>query len=164
MKFYVVDASSFLFRSYFAIRNMRAPDGFATNALYGFVRALLKILEDFHPEHIAIVYDAPSNKASRQEIYPDYKGKRHKAPDDLPPQIEASKAFCEALGIQQIAVPGVEADDTIGTLAKRYSQKGYEVYIFSSDNSNSTHFTFPSFAANINAVMSSTSCFFALNL
>ncbi|MFZ4772367.1 MAG: DNA polymerase I [Chlamydiia bacterium] len=133
MKFYVVDASSFLFRSYFAIRNMRAPDGFATNALYGFVRALLKILEDFHPEHIAIVYDAPSNKASRQAIYPDYKGKRHKAPDDLPPQIEASKEFCDALGIQQVAIAGVEADDTIGTLAKKYSQKGYEVYIFSSD-------------------------------
>lgn len=133
MKFYIIDASSFLFRAYFAIRNMRAPDGFATNALYGFVRALLKIQEDFHPEHIAVVYDAPSNKASRQAIYPDYKGKRNKAPDDLPGQIEASKDFCDALGISRVAVEGVEADDTIGTLAKKYEKLGYEVFIFSSD-------------------------------
>lgn len=133
MKFYIIDASSFLFRAYFAIRNMRAPDGFATNALYGFVRALLKIQDDFHPEHIAVVYDAPSNKASRQAIYPDYKGKRHKAPDDLPGQIEASKEFCDALGIQWVAIEGVEADDTIGTLAKKYEKLGYEVFIFSSD-------------------------------
>jgi DNA polymerase-1 len=133
MKFYIIDASSFLFRAYFAIRNMRAPDGFATNALYGFVRALLKIQEDFHPEHIAVVYDAPSNKASRQAIYPNYKGKRNKAPDDLPGQIEASKEFCDALGIARVAVEGVEADDTIGTLAKKYEKLGYEVFIFSSD-------------------------------
>lgn len=133
MKFYVIDASSFLFRSYFAIRNMRAPDGFPTNALYGFVRALLKIEEDFHPEHIAVVYDAPSNKTSRQSIYPDYKGKRHKAPDDLPDQIEASKEFCDALGWPRVAVENVEADDTIGTLAKKYEALGYQVYIFSSD-------------------------------
>ena len=133
MKFYIIDASSFLFRSYFAIRNMRAPDGFATNALFGFVRALLKILDDFSPEHMAVVYDAPSNKASRQAIYPDYKGKRHKAPDDLPDQIEASKEFCDALGIQRVAVENVEADDTIGTLAKKYEKLGYEIFIFSSD-------------------------------
>ncbi len=133
MKFVIIDASSFLFRSYFAIRNMQAPDGFSTNALYGFVRAVLKILEEFHPEHIAIIYDAPSNKESRQAIYPEYKGKRNKAPEDLPPQIEASKDFCEALGIQQVAVKGVEADDTIGTLAKKYGAKGYEVLLFSSD-------------------------------
>ncbi len=133
MKFYIIDASSFLFRSYFAIRNMHAPDGFATNALFGFVRALLKVLDDFSPEHMAVVYDAPSNKASRQAIYPDYKGKRNKAPDDLPMQIEASKEFCDALGLERVAVENVEADDTIGTLAKKYEKLGYEVYIFSSD-------------------------------
>jgi len=133
MKFYIIDASSFLFRSYFAIRNMHAPDGFATNALFGFVRALLKVFDDFSPEHMAVVYDAHSNKASRQAIYPDYKGKRHKAPDDLPMQIEASKEFCDALGIKRVAVENVEADDTIGTLAKKYEKLGYEVFIFSSD-------------------------------
>jgi DNA polymerase-1 len=112
---------------------MKAPDGFSTNALYGFFRQLLKILEDFNPEHIAVVYDAPSNKASRQAIYPEYKGKRHKAPDDLPPQIEASKEICDALGLKRVAVEGVEADDTIGTLAKKYEKIGYEIFIFSSD-------------------------------
>ena len=117
-KIFIIDASNYIFRSYYAIRNMSNSKGVATNGLYGFIRSILKLQKDFSPDYIAIVFDGPRNKASRLSIYPDYKGHREKAPDDLYPQIQLAKEFCEAFNLPIIEVDGVEADDAMGAVAR----------------------------------------------
>ncbi|MCH9621822.1 MAG: DNA polymerase I [Chlamydiia bacterium] len=112
---------------------MTNSEGIATNGLYGFVRSIIKIEKDFKPDYIAIVFDGPRNKASRLAIYEDYKGHREKAPDDLYPQIDLAKKFCEAYNLPIIEVDGVEADDAIGAVAKFAKNQGIESYLCSSD-------------------------------
>ena len=130
---YIIDASNFLFRAYYAIRQMTNPKGVSTNALYGFIRAIRKLEKDFSPSHVVCVYDGPNNKASRLKIYKDYKAHREGMPDDLVPQIDFTKRFCEAYGIPHIEIDGVEADDTMGAIAKWAETKGAHAYICSSD-------------------------------
>ena len=115
---FIIDASNYIFRSYYAIRNMSNSKGVATNGLYGFIRSIIKIQKDFSPDHIAVVFDGPRNKESRLSVYADYKGNREKAPDDLYPQIKMAKDFCEAYNLPIIEVDGVEADDAIGAVAR----------------------------------------------
>ncbi|MCK4934982.1 MAG: DNA polymerase I, partial [Simkaniaceae bacterium] len=132
-KLYIVDALNYLFRSYFAIRNMATPSGKSTNALYGFIRSMQKLIQDFSAENIVVVFDAPDNKKSRLELYKDYKGHRSGMPEDLFPQIEFAYQFCEYEGLPHLTMPGVEADDTIASIARWAESKGVEVYICSSD-------------------------------
>nr|MCH9812306.1 DNA polymerase I [bacterium] len=132
-KIFIIDASNYIFRSYYAIRNMSNSKGIATNALFGFIRALKKIEKDFSPDYIAVVFDGPNNKASRTSIYPDYKGHRAKAPDDLYPQIGFAKEYCEAAGFPIIEIDGVEADDGMGAVARLATSKGVDAYLCSSD-------------------------------
>ncbi len=130
---YIVDASNYIFRSYYAIKNMSNSKGVATNALYGFIRAVLKIQKDFTPDYLAIVFDGPRNKASRVAIYPDYKGHREKAPEDLYAQIEFAKEFCLAANIPIVEVDGVEADDAMGAVASLAKKNNIHSYLCSSD-------------------------------
>lgn len=132
-KIFIVDASNYIFRSYYAIRGMTNSEGVATNALYGFVRAIKKMQKDFKPDYMAIVFDGPRNKESRLEIYADYKGHRDSAPDDLYPQIGMAKEFCLACNLPIIEVDGVEADDAMGAVARFAKKKGIESYLCSSD-------------------------------
>jgi DNA polymerase-1 len=130
---FIIDASNYIFRSYFAIRNMISSKGVATNALYGFVRAILKLEKDFSFDYIAIVFDGPRNKASRTSLYAEYKGNREKAPEDLYPQIQLAKDFSKAYGLPIIEIDGVEADDAMGAVARFFKSKGYISYLCSSD-------------------------------
>jgi DNA polymerase I len=130
---YVVDALNFLFRAYYAIGPITNLKGESTNALYGFIRSVFKIIKDFSPEYLAVVFDAPDNKKSRTDIYSEYKSHRTGMPEDLFPQLEKALHFCEIAGIPYLSVAGVEADDTIGSIALWAETKGIDVFLCSSD-------------------------------
>lgn len=132
-KLYVIDASGYLYRNYFAIRGMTNPKGESTNSIYGFIRSVLKLMKDFHPDHIVAVFDGPKSIASRVEIYKDYKAHRKEMPGDLRYQIEWAQQYCDMMGIPKLCVTGVEADDTIGSVACWAADKGYHVYMCTSD-------------------------------
>lgn len=133
MKLYILDVSGFLFRAYFALPPMTNVQGEATHALYGFIRSVLKLLKEHHPQHLVAVYDGPDNKRSRIELYEHYKANRVREYEDLPEQIELSKTFCDLLGISFVEVDGVEADDTMGSIALWAASRGTQVDICTSD-------------------------------
>lgn len=130
---FVVDATGFLFRSYYAIRGMSNTEGRSTGALFGFVRSLLKLIKDFEPTHLCAVFDAPDNKSSRVALYKDYKAQRWAMPEDLPHQLEAAKEFCSLIGIPTLIMPGVESDDTMGSIASWAKDLGSTVFLCTSD-------------------------------
>ncbi|MBS0648053.1 MAG: DNA polymerase I [Verrucomicrobia bacterium] len=130
---FVVDAVNFLFRSYYAIGPMTNPKGESTNALFGFIRSMYKLIADFSPDFIIAVFDGPDNKQKRTEIYADYKSHRKSMPEDLFPQLEKAHYWCELAGIPYLSVPGVEADDTIGSIAVWAEKQDIQVYLCSSD-------------------------------
>ncbi len=132
-KLFVLDVSGYIFRAYFALPPMSSPEGESTNGLYGFIRSILKLFKEFGPDHLVAVFDGPDNKKQRQEIYEKYKANRVRIHEDLPEQIDRAKQFCELVGIPYIEVPGVEADDTMGSIARWAAQHGSEVYLCTSD-------------------------------
>ncbi|MBI1948388.1 MAG: DNA polymerase I [Deltaproteobacteria bacterium] len=129
---YLVDGSGYIFRAFYAIRRMTASNGQATNAVFGFTTMLLKVLKEHAPSHIAIAFD-PGGKNFRHELYPDYKANRSAPPEDLPPQIPLIHQLVEHLGITKVVVKGFEADDVLGTLARRAEGQGYDVVIITGD-------------------------------
>lgn len=132
-KLFIVDASGYIYRSYFAIRQMTNSKGESTNALFGFIRSILKIFKDFQPSHLVCVFDGPRNARKRTAIYPDYKAHRLEMPKDLLHQIHWAREFCQLMGIPELNVPEVEADDTMGSVALWSAQMGTTVYLCSGD-------------------------------
>lgn len=130
---YVIDAAGYLYSSYFAIRQMTNAKGESTNALFGFIRSLLKLLRDFHPEHVVAVFDGPNNIGPRKSLYADYKAHRAKMPGDLLYQMAWAKQFCDMMGIPHLEIPNVEADDTMGTLAVWGEKERFDVFLCTSD-------------------------------
>jgi DNA polymerase-1 len=130
---FLVDAVGFIFRSYYAITPMTNSKGASTHALYGFIRSLQKLIKDFSPDYLVAVFDGPDNSESRTQIFADYKSNRKEMPQDLGPQIGLSLEFCSLFGIPTLQIPGVEADDTIGSIAKWLSKHHHITYICSSD-------------------------------
>ena len=132
-KLFILDASGYIYRSYFAIRQMTNAKGESTNALFGFIRSVLKLMKDFQPTHMVSVFDGPSNSAARTAIYADYKAHRKEMPKDLLYQIGWAQQFCQLLGIPELMVPEVEADDTIGSVAQWAAEQGAVAYMCTSD-------------------------------
>lgn len=130
---YLIDASGWLYRSYFAIRNMTNAKGESTNALFGFIRSVMKLMKDFHPSHLAVVFDGPRNSIKREAIYADYKAHRSEMPQDLRYQIDRAHRFCELMGLPQLNVPEAEADDVMGSIAVWASKEGARVFLCTSD-------------------------------
>lgn len=130
---YILDAAGYLYRSYFAIRNMTNAKGESTNALFGFIRSVLKLFKDFHPHHFIAVFDGPNNAAPRKKIYEHYKAHRASMPPDLLYQIEWAKNFCRLMQIPYLDVPNVEADDTMGSIATWAADQGAQTYLCTSD-------------------------------
>ena len=128
----LVDASSYLFRAYHALPKLTNSQGEATGALVGVINMLRKLREDYQPELMAVVFDAPG-KTFRDDLYPEYKSHRPPMPDDLREQIEPLHAVVRALGLPLLAVPAVEADDVIGTLATRAAAQGLATLISTGD-------------------------------
>ena len=131
-RLYLIDGSSYIYRAYFAIRHLSNSRGFATNAVYGFVNMLLKVVRDERPDHLAVIFDA-RGPTFRKEIYPEYKANRLKMPEDLVPQIPVIKALVRAFNMPAIEQEGFEADDIIATLAKKYAAEGMDITIVTGD-------------------------------
>jgi DNA polymerase-1 len=131
-RLYLIDGSSYVYRAFFAVRGFSTSSGMPTNAAYGFTRMILKILKEKSPEAMAVVFDAPG-KTFRDELYSDYKATREAMPEDLARQLPWVKAIPPALRLETFEVPGVEADDVIGTLAGRGLAAGYDVILVTAD-------------------------------
>ena len=120
-KIILIDGNNLMFRSYYATAYtgviMRNSKGLATNALYGFANMLNKIINEENPEYIAVAFDI--GKSFRHEQYKEYKAGRSETPDDLITQMPYARKLLTAMGITYFEVPNYEADDIIGTLAKR---------------------------------------------
>lgn len=132
-KIFIIDASGYIYRSYYAIRMMTNSKGESTNALFGFIRSVLKLIKDFSPTHIVAVFDGPHNAKKRTEIYADYKAHRLGMPPDLLYQIHWAQEFCQLFGIPELMIPEVEADDTIGTVALWSVSQGATAFMCTSD-------------------------------
>lgn len=132
-KLYILDASGYLYRSYFAIRNITNAKGESTNALYGFIRSVLKLRKDFQPEHLVAIFDGPASIKHREAIYSDYKAHRKETPQDLRYQIHWAQQACEVMGIPFLCVPNVEADDTMASVAVWAAKHDAMVYLCTSD-------------------------------
>jgi len=130
--FILVDGSSYLFRAFHALPPLTNSRGEATGAIVGVINMLRKLIGDYKPEHMAVVFDAPGD-TFRNEIYEEYKAHRPPMPDELRTQIEPLHRIVKALGLPLLMVSGVEADDVIGTLATRASVQGMQVLISTSD-------------------------------
>ncbi len=116
--FVLVDGSSYLYRAYHAMPPLTNAAGQATGAIYGVVNMMKRLLRDYDPKHIAVVFDA-KGKTFRNDLYPEYKATRPPMPDDLREQIEPLHAVIKAMGFPFLMIEGVEADDVIGTLASQ---------------------------------------------
>jgi len=132
--FILVDGSSYLYRAYHAMSqaNLTNSDGQATGAVYGVVNMLRKLLRDYNPQHIAVVFDA-KGKTFRNDMFAEYKAHRPPMPDDLREQIEPIHAIVKAMGLPLLMIDGVEADDVIGTLAQQATQQGINTVISTGD-------------------------------
>lgn len=114
--YYIIDGNSYLYRAFFAIPKFSTKDGFVTNAIYGFLKMLLKLIADKHCHEIIVVFDH-KGKSFRHEAYKEYKEHRERMPDEMIPQIPVIQQMVDLLGLPQLVIEGVEADDTIATLA-----------------------------------------------
>jgi len=128
----LVDGSSYLFRAFHALPPLTNSKGQPTGAVYGVINMLNKLVAEYKPEHMAVIFDA-KGKTFRNDMYADYKANRPPMPDDLREQIEPLHQIVEALGYPMLVVGGVEADDVIGTLAKQASDAGAEMVISTGD-------------------------------
>src|SRR5690606_9124868 len=127
----LIDGSSYLYRAFHALPPLSNAAGEPTGALFGVVNMLRAHLKE-QPEYIAFVVDAPG-KTFRDDMYPEYKATRAPMPDDLRAQVEPMMEVVAALGIPILRVPGVEADDVIGTLAVQGAEAGMDVTISTGD-------------------------------
>jgi DNA polymerase-1 len=128
----LVDGSSYLYRAFHALPDLRSPDGFPTGAMHGMVNMLRRLRADYPAAYIACVFDA-SGKTFRDEMYSEYKATRASMPDDLRKQIEPIHEAVRYLGWPILMVEGVEADDVIGTLAVQARAKGMDTIVSTGD-------------------------------
>ena len=128
----LVDGSSYLYRAYHALPDLRSPDGFPTGAMHGMVNMLRRLRADYPAAYIACVFDA-KGKTFRDDLYPDYKATRASMPEDLGKQIEPIHEVVRHLGWPILMVEGVEADDVIGTLAVQAAARGMKTIVSTGD-------------------------------
>ncbi len=132
---WLIDVHSLMNRAFYALagrHRLIAPDGLPTGALYAFMNMLLKYNDELSPTHVVAALDSPG-KVFRHDKYPDYKAGRRPMPDDLAAQIPVARELLEALGFQPTELPGYEADDLLGTLARCGEKRGMRVYILTGD-------------------------------
>ncbi len=129
---FLIDAHALCYRSFFAIRGLSTSYGQATNAVYGFVNTLKKIMKDYNPEHLAICFDV-GKKTLRQERFADYKIHRPAMPDELISQIPLIKEVAKAYRFPIYELEGFEADDVIASIAEKMKSQPLDIYIISGD-------------------------------
>ena len=134
-KLVVIDGNSILNRAFYGIMSskmLQTADGTYTNAVYGFLAIMFKLFEDINPEYLAVAFDV-KHPTKRHEMYKDYKGTRKGMPDELAAQMPIIKKVLEAMNLKVIEMPGYEADDILGTLAKYTEKQGKEVILLTGD-------------------------------
>jgi DNA polymerase-1 len=130
--FVLVDGSSYLFRAYHALPELSNSQGEPTGAIVGVLNMLRRLLNDYQPQYMVVIFDAPGG-SFRNEIYPEYKANRPPMADDLRCQIEPLHQIIQAMGLPLVVVPGVEADDVIGTLARQAAELDMNTLISTGD-------------------------------
>ncbi|UCH10799.1 MAG: DNA polymerase I [Fidelibacterota bacterium] len=133
-RLYILDGTALLYRAHFAMINnpLMTSSGQVTSGIFGFISALVRLLQEESPDHLAIVFDDRA-KTFRHQIYTDYKATREKMPDELVSQIEPLDEVLEALNVPIFRIPGYEADDVMGTLATQAEAKGWHTYLVTGD-------------------------------
>ncbi len=131
-RLFLVDGMSNIYRAYYAVRGLANSRGLPTNAVFGFANMLRKLIADYKPEYLGVVFDSPG-KTFRHEQFEGYKANRIAMPDDLSVQIPYIDRVCNVLRVPQIRVPRFEADDVIATLALKAAKAGMEAVVVASD-------------------------------
>ena len=130
---YLIDGSGYIFRAFYAIRNsMTNSKGLPTNAVYGYTQMLRKILNEQSPTHCVVAFDLGESR-ERKVLYPEYKITRPETPEEIKAQWPYCREITKVLGVPIVEEEGVEADDLIGTLARRAETEGFKVTIITSD-------------------------------
>ena len=129
---YLIDGTAYIYRAYHAIRGLSNSRGLPTNAVFGFTRMLMKLMEDRSPEYVAMFFDA-KGPTFRHEMYKDYKANRPPMPEDMVVQLPYIKEVTAAFNLPIIEMSGFEADDLIGTTARLAEKEGYSVVIVTGD-------------------------------
>lgn len=128
----LIDGTAYLFRGYYSVRAMQAPDGTPTNAIVGLGNALARLLKDRDPSHVAVAFDA-GRFTFRNRIDPQYKANRGDPPEDLVPQFDLAQQLTEAMGLATVCVPDYEADDVLATLTEIVRERELGVTLVSGD-------------------------------
>lgn len=128
----LVDGSSYLYRAFHSLPPLSTANGEPTGAIYGVLSMLRKLRNDYQPQRMAVVFDAKGTNF-RHDLYPAYKATRPPMPEDLQVQIEPLHAIIQAMGFPLLCIPGVEADDVIGTLASEAREQGHPVVVSTGD-------------------------------
>ena len=131
-KLVLIDGHSILNRAFYGVPDLSNSEGLHTNAVYGFLNILFKLLEEEKPEYLTVAFDVKA-PTFRHEMYPEYKGTRKPMPQELHEQVPVMKQVLHAMGIRTMEQPGLEADDILGTLAKRAEKEGMDVSLVSGD-------------------------------
>jgi DNA polymerase-1 len=129
---FLIDGSNYVFRAFYAIRELSNSKGFPTNAIYGFTTMLMRLLREQKPDYIAIAFDV-KGPTFRHVAFDQYKATRKATPETLIPQISCIKDIVRGFSIPVLEQQGIEADDIIGTLATRHAAKGFKIVIVSGD-------------------------------
>ncbi len=131
-RLFLIDAHSYLYQAFYAIRRLTASDGTPVNAVYGFTNLLMRLFTDIRPDYVAVAMDTPG-KTFRHERYDEYKATRKEMPSELQAQIPLIRDVMDAFGVPVFAVEGFEADDIIAAIAKRAETEGIETFIVTRD-------------------------------
>ena len=128
----IIDGNSLVNRAFYALPPLTTKQGLPTNAVYGFITMLFKILEEYRPDYISVAFDR-KEVTFRHNEYSDYKAQRKGMPEDLAAQIPVLKDLLDAMDINRMEAAGFEADDIIGTLSRHGEEQGMEVLIVTGD-------------------------------
>ncbi len=129
---YLIDASSYVYRAFFALPTLTSPGGVPVNAVYGFTTMVLKLLREQRPTYVGVVFDAPG-PTFRDDLFAAYKANRPEMPAELVPQLPLVREVTDALGLRVLTVSGVEADDVIGTVADAMAAHEVDVVVVTAD-------------------------------
>jgi DNA polymerase I len=133
-RLFLIDAMGYIFRAFYAPmpQRLRSPSGVPTNVPYVFANMVRKLVRDWKPDYLAVVYDVAA-PTFRDKLFAAYKAQRPPMPEDLSVQLPFVRRYCEAMRLPILEYPGYEADDVIGTLARQASKKDLEIFIVTSD-------------------------------
>ena len=131
-KIVLIDGHSILNRAFYGVPDLTNAEGLHTNAIYGFLNIMFKIIEEEKPNFLAVAFDLKA-PTFRHKIYPEYKGTRKGMPEELREQVPVMKEVLKSMGILIMEKEGLEADDILGTFAKKAQEQGLEVALVSGD-------------------------------